>query len=135
MVQEPAIRGELNRVLASPHFSNAPRMSRFLRFVVEETLAGDPERIKEYSIALEVFDKNEDYDPHADSTVRTEASKLRARLRRYYEDAGREDPVIISIPKGGYVPEFSVAPAHLPIPPEADRGPTPIATPPRARWN
>src|SRR5215467_10236507 len=112
MVQEPAIRGELNRVLASPHFSNAPRMSRFLRFVVEETLAGDPERIKEYSIALEVFDKGADYDPHADSTVRTEASKLRARLQRYYEAHGQEDPVVISIPKGAYVPIFTPRPGE-----------------------
>jgi Tol biopolymer transport system component len=81
-------------------------MSRFLTFVVEETLAGNDGRIKEYVIALEVFNKHDDYDPHADSTVRTEASKLRAKLNRYYETEGCKDSVVISIPKGSYVPVF-----------------------------
>jgi Tol biopolymer transport system component len=81
-------------------------MSRFLKFVVEETVEGRSERIKEYAIALEVFDKDESYDPQADSTVRTEASKLRSRLARYYESEGRDDAVRISIPKGAYVPVF-----------------------------
>ena len=81
-------------------------MNRFLKYVVETTLEGKRALIKEYVIALEVFDKSDAYDPREDSTVRTEASKLRARLSRYYEDEGREDPVIISVPKGGYVPDF-----------------------------
>lgn len=89
-------------------FANSPRMSRFLRFVVEETAEGRGERIKEYVIALEVFDKSDQYDPQADSTVRTEASKLRSRLSRYYETEGRDDPVTISIPRGTYVPLFKV---------------------------
>jgi hypothetical protein len=55
-------------------------------------------------IALEVFEKSETYDPQADSTVRTEAGKLRSRLCRYYETQGSADLVIISIPKGTYVP-------------------------------
>jgi tetratricopeptide (TPR) repeat protein len=136
MLDEPVIRGELGKILASPLFSNAPRMSRFLRFVVEETLAGGGERIKEYSIALEVFDKNGDYDPHADSTVRTEASKLRSRLQRYYEAVGQEDPVIISIPKGGYVPVFASRPAlpDMSIAPDAKNNQTQIVTPKALRW-
>src|SRR4051794_5689294 len=81
-------------------------MSRFLRFVVETTLDGKSESIKEYVIAIEVFEKAEDYDPQTDSTVRTEASKLRSRLARYYETEGREDPVVITIAKGSYVPQF-----------------------------
>src|SRR5262249_30231714 len=64
------------------------------------------ERIKEYVIAIEVFEKPEDYDPQADSTVRTEASKLRSRLARYYDTEGREDKFVIAIPKGSYVPKF-----------------------------
>ena len=75
------VRQELERILASAVFANSPRMSRFLKFVVEETLNG--RLIKEYIVAVEVFDKGEDYDPKADSTVRTEASKLRSRLGRY----------------------------------------------------
>src|SRR5215470_390584 len=102
-----AVRAQLDKILASSVFVNSPRMSRFLRFVVETTLDGKSESIKEYVIAIEVFEKAEDYDPHADSTVRTEASKLRSRLSRYYETEGRDDLVVfITIPKGSYVAKF-----------------------------
>ena len=101
-----AIRAQLAKILCSPVFVNSPRMTRFLRFVVETTLEGNGGRIKEYVIALEVFQKSDTYDPQADSTVRTEASKLRSRLGRYYETEGRQDPVFISIPKGTYIPAF-----------------------------
>jgi Tol biopolymer transport system component len=101
-----AVRVQLGKILSSPVFANSPRMSRFLRFVVETTLDGKSESIKEYVIATEVFEKAEDYDPQADSTVRTEASKLRSRLGRYYETEGRNDPVVITIPKGSYVAKF-----------------------------
>ncbi|HET8580028.1 MAG TPA: DPP IV N-terminal domain-containing protein, partial [Nitrospiraceae bacterium] len=111
-----AVRQELDRILASPAFANSPRMSRFLRFVVEETIEGRSDGIKEYAIALEVFQKSQNYDPQADSTVRTEASKLRSRLGRYYEAEGRDDAVIISIPKGGYVPVFEIRQHDLPVP-------------------
>ena len=72
-----AIRSELTKILSSPVFVNSPRMIRFLRYVVETTLEGNGGLIKEYVIAREVFEKPETYDPQADSTVRTEASKLR----------------------------------------------------------
>src|SRR5215475_15975157 len=99
------VRVQLGKILSSPVFVNSPRMSRFLRFVVETTLDGRSESIKEYVIAIEVFEKADDYDPQADSTVRTEASKLRSRLARYYDTEGRDDPVVITIPKGSYVPK------------------------------
>src|SRR4029453_1334620 len=101
-----AVRHTLEKILASAVFASSPRMSRFLKFVVEQTLEGKAGQIKEYVVAIEVFDKPDDYDPKADSTVRTEASKLRSRLGRYYETAGREDPVVISIPKGTYAATF-----------------------------
>ena len=101
-----AIRAQLAKILSSPVFLNSPRMTRFLKFVVETTLEGNSARIKEYVIAIEVFEKSEAYDPQADSTVRSEASKLRARLLRYYETDGQQDAVVISIPKGSYVPAF-----------------------------
>ncbi len=109
LVSEPdnvAIRAELTKIVSSPSFVNSPRMVRFLKYVVETTLEGKGALIKEYVIALDVFEKSGTYDSREDSTVRTEASKLRARLGRYYESEGREDPVIISIPKGAYLPAF-----------------------------
>jgi Tol biopolymer transport system component len=114
ILDSPTVHLELNKILASSGFANSPRMSRFLTFVVEETLAGNSGRIKEYVIALEVFDKDDSYDPHADSTVRTEAGKLRAKLNRYYETEGRTDPLVISIPKGSYVPVFDCRQNGLP---------------------
>src|SRR5215813_7010932 len=110
-----AVRAELGKILASPVFVNSPRMTRFLKFVVETTLEGNGERIKEYVVATEVFDKAVDYDPQADSTVRTEAGKLRSRLTRYYETEGHEDSVVITIPKGSYVPQFELRDA-APVP-------------------
>jgi Tol biopolymer transport system component len=104
VTDNPAVRDQLGKILSSPVFAKSPRMSRFLRYVVEQTLEGNGDRIKEYAIAVEVFDKSEDYDPQADSTVRTEATKLRARLSRYYETDGSADSIVITIPKGAYVP-------------------------------
>src|SRR5262245_47179467 len=99
-----AVRDQLGKILMSPAFAKSPRMSRFLRYVLEQTLEGKSDRIKEYVIGVEVFDKDEGYDTQADSTVRTEASKLRARLNRYYEKDGAADPIVITIPKGAYIP-------------------------------
>jgi TolB-like protein len=98
-----AVRRQLERTLASAKFARNERQSRFLRFVVERHLAGRDEELKESVIALEVFE-NRDYDPRQDSTVRTEAGRLRARLAEYYVAQGAADPVIIELPKGGYVP-------------------------------
>jgi Tol biopolymer transport system component len=81
-------------------------MSRFLRFVVEETAAGRASDLKEYVVGVRVFDKVESFDPSIDSTVRVEASKLRAKLTRYYETEGRRDPIVIDIPKGHYGARF-----------------------------
>jgi Tol biopolymer transport system component len=111
------VRAELDRILASPAFAKSPRMTRFLKFVVEETLAGNSDRIKESIVAIEVFDKTPQFDPQSDSTVRTEAGKLRSRLSRYYETHGQNGAVVISIPKGTYVPIFenwNVVPASQP---------------------
>ncbi len=110
-----AVRAELGKILASPVFANSPRMSRFLKFVVDESLEGDSSRIKEYVIAIEVFDKRPDYDPQVDSTVRTEATKLRSRLGRYYENGGCDDKVVITIPKGSYAPVFENRPDANPV--------------------
>jgi tetratricopeptide (TPR) repeat protein len=99
-----AVREELDRILSSALFARSPRISRFLRYVVEQTLEGKTDRIKEYVIAIEVFDKREEYDPQADSTVRTEATKLRARLTTYYATEGLADRILITVPKGTYVP-------------------------------
>ncbi|HLG99106.1 MAG TPA: hypothetical protein VKX49_22530 [Bryobacteraceae bacterium] len=101
-----SIRAALDKILGSPGFVNAERLSRFLRYTVEETLNGQTDKLKETLLGIEVFGRKPTYDPRVDAVVRTEAVKLRARLRDYYEGEGREDEVIIDVPKGGYVPAF-----------------------------
>ena len=100
------IRAALEKILASPGFVNAERLSRFLRYTVDETLAGQTDKLKESLLGIDVFGRKPTYDPRVDAVVRTEAVKLRARLRDYYEGDGREDELIIDMPKGGYVPAF-----------------------------
>src|SRR4029450_8777180 len=99
-----AARRQLERVLASPGFSRNQRLCRFLRFVVEQHLAGRDEELKESGIAVEVLGRSPDHDPKQDSIVRTEAARLRARLSEYYLAEGKYDPLVIELPKGGYVP-------------------------------
>jgi len=102
------VRRQLDRLLASAVFANAGRMSRFLKFVVEQTLAGEGERLKEYVIGIEVFDRDATYDPRLDSIVRVEAARLRSKLAEYYAGEGRGDAVVLSLPKGGYAPAVTL---------------------------
>jgi tetratricopeptide (TPR) repeat protein len=100
------IRTHLERILASPEFVSAPRLSGFLRFVVETTLDGKAGDIKESLIAVEVYGRPADYNPQIDSTVRVEAGRLRTRLQKWYEAEGRHEGIRIELPKGRYVPVF-----------------------------
>jgi TolB-like protein len=101
------IRTQLDRVLASEPFASATRLRRFLRHVVERSLARDAEQLKEYAIGVAVFDRDEHYDPRVDSIVRVEAGRLRTKLDEYYRGAGAADPVRIRVPRGGYAPVFA----------------------------
>jgi hypothetical protein len=96
----------LDHLLASPPFENSERLCRFLRFVIKKALDGEGAAIKEYSIALEVYGRPSSYDPKVDSIVRVEASRLRTKLREYYETEGREDDIRIELPKGFQTSEF-----------------------------
>jgi TolB-like protein/Flp pilus assembly protein TadD len=96
----------LERVLSSVCFARSERISKLLRFLVERQLEHREGELKESVIGVEVFGRKPDYDPKIDSTVRTEAVRLRARLSKYYATEGTQDPIAIELPKGGYVPSF-----------------------------
>ena len=122
-----AIRRQVDLILDTPIFYSARRSSAFLRYAVEKALAGTT--IKEYEIAVDVMGRAADYDPAVDATVRVEAGRLRSRLRDYYESAGKSDPVLIEIPKGGYSAVFTwrgessrIASPEVPAPTQARRG-------------
>lgn len=114
MTAEPAqIRAQLGRILDSPDFDASERNRRFLEYVVNEALEGQPDRIKAYSIATEVFGRDSGFDPQLDPIVRIEASRLRRSLERYYLTAGSTDRLRVTIPKGSYAPAFAqVEPAN-----------------------
>src|SRR5246127_632597 len=100
------IKSELDRILRSRAFIQSHRIRRFLQFVVEESLLGQPHRLKEYLIGLEVFDRRDAFDPRVDSIVRVEARRLRSKLEGYYQTEGRDSHMRIVLHKGSYVPVF-----------------------------
>jgi TolB-like protein len=109
---ECEVRAQVKRILSSAEFDVPERLRRFLLYVVDETLAGRAQRIKGYSVAVEVFGRPENQETQNDPVVRIEAGRLRRALERYYLLVGSSDPVLIDIPKGGYVPRFVQREAH-----------------------
>jgi TolB-like protein/Tfp pilus assembly protein PilF len=101
-----AVQGQLEKTLRSKAFINSPQLCRFLRFVVEQVIAGRGDELKEYVLAIEVFHKDESFDARLDTMVRTEARRLRQKLAEYYQTEGRHDPIEIVLPKGSYRPAF-----------------------------
>lgn len=95
---------ELERISASADFDGSPRSRDFLRFIVEETLAGRQRGLTQDAIASRVFHRREDFDPTLDPIVRIQAGRLRRSLERYYLLAGARDAVRIDLPRGSYVP-------------------------------
>jgi TolB-like protein len=121
---------QLERLLSSEPFANAERASRFLRYVVERTLAGEGDRLKEFVVGVDVFDRGDQYDPRIDSIVRVEAGRLRTKLDHYYGRVAGDDRVVIRIPRGSYVPEFDYRTPEpdpiAPIPTDTGRRAWPI---------
>jgi len=105
-----AVRAQLMRILMSPGFARATRLRRFLTYVVDEAVAGRFERLKEYSLGVDVFDRGAEFDPKSDPIVRVDARRLRKALEDYYAGPGANDPVEIVLPTGSYLPEFRLKP-------------------------
>ena len=100
------VQAHVHRVLESETFSKAHSLRRLLAFVVDETLAGRAQSLKEYAIGVEVFGRGDAFDPRADTIVRVQARRLRAKLDEYYAAAGYADGVVIEVPTGSYLPRF-----------------------------
>lgn len=130
-IDHQAVRAHLAHIVSSSQFAGAPKLAKFLTFVVETVLAGCGHEIKESLIAIEVYARRADYNPQIDSTVRVEAGRLRTRLGQYYADAGAGQPMEIVLPKGKYVPIFRTRDANMV--PEAPQ-PAPIVLRPEPIW-
>ena len=101
---------ELERILASRAFQGAGRSGSLMRFLLERTLAGQAEQLKEYTVGAEALGRGNSFDPRTDAIVRVEISRLRSRLSHYYATEGATNPVRITIPKGSYAPVVESAP-------------------------
>ncbi len=108
---------QAHRILEHASFRNSPTLSKFLNFIISETVQGRQQQIKEYTIALNVLNRSRDFKPQEDAVVRIHAGRLRRALSDYYITQGINDPIIIQIPKGSYVPEFRAADKSEPIAP------------------
>ena len=120
-------------ILQSPDFDATPRSRRFLSYIVDEALAGRADRIKAFTIATDVFGRSSDFDAHADPIVRLEAGRLRRALEQHYDGAGHDNPIVISVPKGAYVPVFE-ARARPRIRPRRQRASPGIRSRPSSSW-
>jgi adenylate cyclase len=100
------VRAQVQRMTASGIFVNSPQLSAFLVFIVEAVLRGRAERLKGYTIGVEVLRRDTNFDPQIDPIVRVEATRLRRTIERYYAGAGADDAIIIDLPRGGYVPRI-----------------------------
>ncbi len=107
-VPAPLVQAELDRILGTELFGRSSRLSSFLKFIVEKTLSGEGESLKEHVIAVELYGKSANFNTAEDPIVRIDARRLRDRLREYYAGA-RDAGVIISVPKGSYTPVFLAA--------------------------
>jgi hypothetical protein len=112
-VPQEAVREELKRILASHEFRTSKRSQEFLCYVIDHTLNGNSDTLKERTIGIEVFGRTASYDPSDDATVRVKAGEVRRRLGLYYASQGGADPVRIELPAGTYVPEFHWTEAHV----------------------
>jgi hypothetical protein len=125
-----AVREALTRVLASAEFRTSKRSQEFLRYVVEHTLNGQSDLLKERTIGIEVFGRSTDYEPGEDATVRVKAGEVRKRLGLYYAEQGIHDALRIELPLGTYIPEFRLVEMTPAI---SEPAPTPaILQPPAA---
>src|ERR1041385_2746037 len=120
-IRTEEIRAQVERLVRSKVFETSEVHRRLLQYLADKTIAGEADRLKEYTIGLEAFGKPDSYDPRHDSIVRLQVGRLRQKLTTYYQTEAAPDDVVISLPKGGFKLNFEVL-----------RTDTPAATPPAA---
>src|SRR5579863_5951083 len=95
-------RAQIERLLLSKTFETSEAHRRLLAYLAEKSLSGEADRLKEYAVGVDAFGKPASYDPQEDSIVRTHAGRLRFKLREYYEMEGKDYPIAVELPKGGF---------------------------------
>jgi hypothetical protein len=110
-------KAEVQRVLHSPQFRRTPKLQRFLELVCDYYFQNRTQEINEFLIATEAFGKGPEFDPSQDSLVRVQAREVRRRLREYYQDEGKGSRLVLDIPLGHYVPDFTAVDHPEPLKP------------------
>jgi hypothetical protein len=105
-LERKAVLEQLERLLSNSHFSQSRRFPSFLRFVIDQTLIGQPDQLKERTLGIEIFGREADYDTASDPIVRVTATEIRKRIAQYYQEPGHEEELRLSLPAGSYVPQF-----------------------------
>jgi hypothetical protein len=121
-----AIERQLERMLADRHFSHSRRFPAFLRFVVQKTLAGSTDQLKERTLGVEIFGRSPEYDTSSDPIVRVTAAEIRKRIAQYYQEQNRDGELRISLEAGSYIPQFywpQAAPAPVTAVSDGDHSP------------
>jgi serine/threonine-protein kinase len=111
------LRAQVQRIVESPWFSSAPRLTRFLQFAVESLISGATDQLKESVLGRVVFDRGSSFDPRTDSIVRVDSQRLRRKLAEYYNNDGRNDRVMVTFQAGSYIPLVSYVEGGL-LPPK-----------------
>ena len=101
-----AVLLQIERLLASPHFRNSRRYTDLLRYVVQQTIEGHADILKERTLGIEVFGREPGFDTAGDSIVRVAVAEVRKRIAQYYQEEGHENELRIDLPSGSYVPHF-----------------------------
>jgi len=111
-LSEEEVWSAVNKIQNSRTLKGCTKLLRLLAFVVKATLEGESDYLKETMIGVYVFGRKPDYDPKTDTIVRSQAWRLRAKLKKYYIWEGLQDPVIIDLPRGRYIPTFYLRKSH-----------------------
>ncbi len=106
-LNKKSISNQLELILASPDLNATQQQIAFLKFVVNQTLAGNGREINDYTVGTEVFGREPDFNATIDPIVSIQAGILRRKLSRYYQNSGKNDPILIDIPNGTYMPVFN----------------------------
>ncbi|HYA16983.1 MAG TPA: hypothetical protein VEF06_05925 [Bryobacteraceae bacterium] len=135
VVEEDVTRSEIDRILQSDTFRSSDVLRRLFRFLADKSIAGEADQLKEYTIGLDAFGKPPSYDPRSDAIVRLQAGRLRQKLAEYYRTEGKDDPVVVDLPKGHFKLTWQARPAAADIQPAIDPAPVKVTEPPpRRRW-
>src|SRR5512146_1260505 len=123
VVSEDLTHAQIERILHSETFRNSDVLRRLLRFLADKSIAGEGDQLKEYSIGIDALGKPSSYDPRQDSVVRIQVGRLRQKLADYYRTEGKDDPILVDLPKGRFRLYFeprseAEAPAAAPAPVE-----------------